>query len=184
MLYPKQDIGESESKLNPEIKWIAINISTRDRRLSMSASKKIKDQEALLPELGPATLDKHLPTYPWHDTSHLRLEELWEWLNRYPYLPCPKDEQVLVDAIRAAIARENPGPFAHTESWDEEANTYRRLIFDHTPNAQIAINKDSVLVRPEVVEKHRPKKEGPTSAPSSDSADPPEDAAQVSGHNA
>ena len=178
LLYPKQDIGEGEVGSNPEIEWAVEKITPQDRQLFASASEKLEGEQALVPVLGPTSLDKYLPTYLWHAKSHLQLGDLWDWLNKYPYLPRLKNKDVLVRAIQKAVADDVPGPFAYAESWDEEANTYHGLIIDRTPSALIAINKDSVLVRPEVAETHRPlpKKEDRPSTPSGLTS-PPEGAA-------
>ena len=50
------------------------------------ASKKLVSDEGLLPELGPARLDRDLQKYIWNGKPHLRLKDLWEYLNRYTWI--------------------------------------------------------------------------------------------------
>ena len=88
------------------------------------ASKRLVDEEGLLPELGPARLDRELQKYIWQGKNHLSLKDLREYLNRYTYLPRLKDRSVLVRTVATAVGGMLPGPFAYAESWDETAGTY------------------------------------------------------------
>jgi hypothetical protein len=67
------------------------------------ASKKLVSDEGLLPELGPARLDRELQKYIWNGKDHLSLKDLWEYLNRYIYLPRVKNRNVLIKAVQAAV---------------------------------------------------------------------------------
>src|SRR3546814_14853847 len=49
-----------------------------------------------------------------------------------------------------------PGPFAYAERWDEKSDTYLGLAIERAVSAVIVIDGDSVIVRPEVAEAHRP----------------------------
>ena len=100
------------------------------------ASKKLVSDEGLLPELGPARLDRDLQKYIWNGKPHLSLKDLWEYLNRYTYLPRVKNQAVLVKAVHAAIAGCFPGPFAYAERWDEASQTYLGLVIEKAANAQ------------------------------------------------
>jgi uncharacterized protein len=97
--------------------------------------------------------------------AHLSLKDLWEYLNRYTYLPRLKDKTVLVKTVQAAVANMLPGPFAYAERWDEAAQSYRGLVIDRSPSALVVIDADSVIVKPAIAETHR--------APSDPPSDPP-----------
>ena len=65
-----------------------------------------------------------------------------------------------------------PGPFAYAEKWDEAEDTYKGLLIDQATTPLIVVDNDSVIVDPEVAERHRPKDE-PASPPEGDPNDPP-----------
>jgi hypothetical protein len=49
-----------------------------------------------------------------------------------------------------------PGPFAYAERWDEKSDSYSGLAIERAVNAVVVIDSDSVIVKPEVAEAHRP----------------------------
>jgi hypothetical protein len=149
LIYPVQETAQSE------ITWISGKVPAQDGLLSR-ASKRLVSEEGLWPELGPTRLDGFLSKYIWNGKAHLPLKDLWEYLNRYTYLPRVKDKQVLVKAVQSAVANMLPGPFAYAEKWDEAAQQYRGLIIDKNQAAHIVIDADSVIVKPDIAEKHRP----------------------------
>ena len=120
------------------------------------ASKKLVAEEGLLVELGPTRLDRDLQKYIWNGKPHLSLKDLREYLNRYTYLPRLKNQEVLVKAVQAAVSGMLPGPFAYAERWEEKSDTYLGLAIDRAGNATVVIDSDSVIVRPDVAEGHRP----------------------------
>ena len=120
------------------------------------ASKRLVDEEAILPELGPARLDRELQRYIWKGKDHLSLRDLREYLDRYTYLPRLKDRSVLVRTVATAIGGMLPGPFAYAESWDDTAQAYCGLVIDNAVNVQVVIDNESVIVRPDIAEAHRP----------------------------
>ena len=149
LLYPVQDRPGSE------ITWISGKVAARDGLLGR-ASKRLVDEEALMPELGPARLDRVLRKYIWGDKPHLSLKDLWDYANRYVYLPRLKSRSVLVRTVETAIGNVLPGPFAYAEGWDEGAGTYRGLMIENAANARVVIDSESVIVRSEIAEANRP----------------------------
>lgn len=156
VIYPAQETAQAE------IEWMSGKVPAQDGLLSR-ASKKLVSEEGLLPELGPTRLDRDLQKYIWNGKAHLSLKELWEYLNRYTYLPRLKDKNVLVKAVQAAVSAMIPGPFAYAERWDESTKTYKGLAIEKGTNALIVIDSDSLIVKPDTAEKHRlaPKEPAP-----------------------
>ena len=148
LLYPRQDGAEAD------VAWISGKVPARDGLLGR-ASKRLVDEEGLLPELGPARLDRELQRYIWKGKDHLSLKDLREYLNRYTYLPRLKGRSVLVRTVATAIGGMLPGPFAYAESWDEAAGTYRGLAIDNAANVHVVIDNESLIVRPDIGEAHR-----------------------------
>ncbi|HEX3447574.1 MAG TPA: hypothetical protein VHS97_04940, partial [Isosphaeraceae bacterium] len=147
-----------------EVEWISGKVPAQDGLLAR-ASKKLVADEGLMPELGPTRLDRDLRKYIWNDKPHLSLKDLWEYLNRYTYLPRLKNQAVLVKTVQAAIGGMFPGPFAYAERWDENAQTYLGLAIERAPNAAVVIDSDSVILKLDVAETHRPKPTAPSDRP-------------------
>ena len=180
LLYPRQDGAEAD------VLWITGKVPAQDGLLGR-ASKRLVDEEGLLPDLGPARLDRELQRYIWKGKDHLSLKDLREYLNRYTYLPRLKDRSVLVRTVASAIGGMLPGPFAYAESWDEAAGTYQGLAIDNAASVRVVIDNGSLIVRPDVAEAHRPAPRVSAAdpgggSPSSESTNTSEDDAGVKDH--
>jgi hypothetical protein len=147
--YPVQESAQAE------VEWVSGKVTAQDGLLAR-ASKKLMGEEGLLSELGPTRLDRDLQKYIWNGKAHLSLKDLSEYLNRYTYLPRVKNQAVLVKAIQAAVGGMLPGPFAYAERWDEKTNTYLGLAIERAVNAAVVIDGESVIIKPDVAEVHRP----------------------------
>jgi len=147
--YPAQESAQADWE------WVSGKIPAQDGLLAR-ASKKLVAEEGLLVELGPSRLDRDLQKYIWNDKPRLSLKDLREYLNRYIYLPRLKGQDVLVKAVQAAVTGMLPGTFAYAERWDEKTDTYSGLAIERAANALVVIDSDSVIVKPEVAETHRP----------------------------
>lgn len=83
---------------------------------------------------------------------------------------------MLVKAVQAAVSGMLPGPFAYAERWDEKSDSYLGLAIERAANAVVVIDSDSVIVKPDVAEAHRPAPvqpgQGDTPAGSGDGAPP------------
>ena len=163
LLYPVQESAQAD------LEWTSAKVPAQDGLLAR-ASKKLVSDEGLLPELGPARLDRELQKYIWNGKDHLFLKDLWEYLNRYTYLPRIKNRDVLAKTVQSAVGGMLPGPFAYAESWDEEKKAYISLAISGASHIQVVIDSDSIIIMPEVAEAHRPKPttpdpDGGTSSP-------------------
>lgn len=148
--YPVQESAQAE------VEWISGKVPAQDGLLAR-ASKKLVAEEGLLPELGPTRLDRDLQKYIWNGKAHLSLKDLWEYLNRYTYLPRLKDKSVLVKTVQASVGGMLPGPFAYAERWDEKTDTYLGLAVEGAVHAAVVIDADSIIIKPEIAEVHRPR---------------------------
>jgi len=165
--YPAQESAQAE------VEWVSGKIPAQDGLLAR-ASKKLVGEEGLLTELGPARLDRDLQKYIWNGKPHLALRDLREYLNRYIYLPRIKNQDVLVRSVQQAVSGMIPGPFAYAERWDEAAGAYLGLAIDRANNTLVVIDGDSVIIKPDAAEAHRPKPAEPAEfAPATTQADPP-----------
>lgn len=150
LLYPVQESAQAD------LAWTSSRIPAQDGLLAR-ASKKLVSDEGLMPELGPARLDRELQKYIWNGKQHLFLKDLWEYLNRYTYLPRVKNRAVLAKAIHSAIGGMLPGPFAYAERWDETRQAYAGLAISGAASVQVVIDSESVIIKPDVAEAHRPR---------------------------
>ena len=130
--------------------------------------------EALFPEIGPERLNRELEKYIWGDKPHLHLNDLWEYLNRYTYLPRLKNRETLVKAVRAAIEGMLPGPFAYAERWDDKVKGYAGLAIDRASNAIVTLDSDAVVVRKKVAEENRPTEPTQPEPHTPEPGDPPQ----------
>lgn len=148
--YPAQESAQAD------VEWVSGKIPAQDGLLAR-ASKKLVAEEGLLTELGPTRLDRDLQKYIWNGKPHLSLRDLREYLSRYVYLPRLKNQEVLIKTVYAAVSGMLPGPFAYAERWDDSSGTYLGLAIERASNAVVVIDSDSLIVKPDVAEGHRPK---------------------------
>ncbi|MGH7068690.1 MAG: hypothetical protein ACREFO_01575 [Acetobacteraceae bacterium] len=158
--YPAQESAQAD------VEWVPGKILAQDGLLAR-ATKKLVAEEGLLTELGLARIDRDLQKHIWNGKPHLSLQDLREYLNRCTHLPRMKNLGVLIKAVQASISGMLLGPFAYAERWDEKADTYPGLATEPAGDAAVAIDSDSVIVKPDVAEVHRPTppQPGPTGTP-------------------
>ena len=148
LLYPVQETAQSD------VEWMSAKVPAQDGILARAGKKLVSDQ-GIWPELGPDNLNRQLEKYIWSDKPHLHLRDLWEYLNRYVYLPRIQNRAVLTRSVLAAVSGMLPGPFAYAERWEEAKDAYAGLVISGAAGAQIVIDDASVIVRPEIAERHQ-----------------------------
>ncbi|MDR5653909.1 DUF499 domain-containing protein [Ruixingdingia sedimenti] len=150
LIYPVQESAQSD------VEWMSAKVPAQDGLLAR-ASKKLVSDQGIWPELGPDNLNRQLEKYIWNGKPHLHLNDLWEYLNRYTYLPRVKNRAVLSKAVHAAVSGMLPGPFAYAERWDETKGSYVGLAISSASSAQVVIDSESVIIKPDVAEQYRQK---------------------------
>jgi len=149
LVYPSQVSAHEEVELAPG------KLSVQDNVLQR-ATKKLVSEEAMFTELGPVRLNRDLEKYIWADKPHINLGDLWEYHNRYVYMPRLKDKHVLAKSVLSAISQTVAGPFAYAEHYDEDRDVYEGLVIEMGGNTAVMIDSDSVIVRLKVAEERRP----------------------------
>src|SRR5690606_12748892 len=157
LIYPVQESAQSD------VEWMSAKVPAQDGLLAR-ASKKLVSDQGIWPELGPDNLNRQLEKYIWNGKPHLHLKDLWEYLNRYTYLPRIKNRSVLSKAVHAAVSGMLPGPFAYAERWDETKESYVGLAISSATSAQVVIDSESVIIKPDVAEQYRQKQTAPAPA--------------------
>lgn len=150
LIYPVQESAQSD------VEWMSAKVPAQDGLLAR-ASKKLASDQGIWPELGPDNLNRQLEKYIWNGKPHLHLKDLWEYLNRYTYLPRVKNRAVLSKAVHAAVSGMLPGPFAYAERWDETKGSYVGLAISSASSAQVVIDSESVIIKPDIAEQYRQK---------------------------
>jgi len=168
LIYP------SQSSAHEDVELISGKLSAQDNVL-VRATKKLVSEEAMFAEMGPVRLNRDLEKYIWADKPHLGLADLWEYHNRYVYLPRLKDKQVLTKSVLGAISQTVSGPFAYAERYDEATGKYEGLVIELGGNTPAVIDRDCVIVRLKIAEANRPAPDtngGGTSPPPGDPPQP------------
>lgn len=80
------------------------------------------------------------------EQPHLLIADIAEWFSTYVYLPKLRDQVVLENAIRDALAKLDP-KFAYADGFDESSGVYSGLLWQKAPFG--VIGKSALLVRAE-----------------------------------
>ena len=153
LIYP------SQASAHEDVELVSGKLSAHDNVL-VRATKKLISEAAMFTELGPVRLNRDLEKYIWADKPHIRLADLWEFHNRYVYLPRLKDKQVLMKSVSGAISQAIGGPFAYAERFDDKTDKYEGLVIEQGGNTPVVIDSDSVIVRPNIADENRPEPVG------------------------
>ena len=118
--------------------------------LATRASKKLKNEELLMVELGDVRLRHELDRVPLWRGDHVGIKQLAEDVAKYLYLPRLRDQDVLVEAIREGVARLTwqSETFAYADGWDEQKKRYKGLRAGQS--IRVLVDAGSLLVKPDV----------------------------------
>lgn len=138
-----------QAKATDSVTLQPIRLSGTDA-LAVRATKKLRNDDLLVPTLGSTILRKHLDDVLWRGGNHAAIRQLVDDFGRYIYLPRLAGPEVLVSAIRDGISLltwQNE-TFAYAEGFDEATKRYRGL----RGGQQVAISAESngLLVQPAV----------------------------------
>jgi len=130
-----------------EVTWTDLKLQGQDS-LATRASKKLKNEESLLVQMGAVRLRTELDRVPLWTGDHVKIKQLADYMARYLYLPRLRDEQVLVAAIQEGISTLAWGDtFAYAEAWDEQRKRYQGLRAGQA--GRVIIDDRCLLVKPE-----------------------------------
>ncbi|NJD68050.1 MAG: ATP-binding protein, partial [candidate division NC10 bacterium] len=118
--------------------------------LAVRASKKLKNEEMLLVELGGVRLRHELDRIPLWRGDRVGIKQLAEDFATYLYLPRLCDDSVLMNAVRDGLARLTwqPETFAYADQWDEQRKRYVGLQVGQ--GVRVTLDEHSLLVKPDV----------------------------------
>ena len=139
--------GQPELRGAPD--WTEIRLQGTDS-LALRASKKLKNEEMLLVQMGGIRLRLELDRVPLWRGDDVAVKQLIEDFATYLYLPRLRDPDVLVAAVREGVSRLTweADTFAYAQGKDEESGRYRALDAGKAVNIQS--EGGTLLVKPDV----------------------------------
>jgi len=135
------------------VQWQAFRLQGQEA-LSVRASRKLKNDELLVPKLAASRLRLELDNVPLWRGDRVSVKQLAEDFARYLYLPRLRNTPVLIDAVQDGVTllTWQQDSFAYADSFDDAAKRYRGLRFGQ----HISIADDSqsgLLVKPDAAQK-------------------------------
>ncbi len=149
LIVPEQKTPQSQ------VEWQAIRLTNGGDALALRASKKLRNSDILVTNLGSTILRKYLNEVPLWRGDHVSIKQLVEDFARYLYLPRLTTPDVLIQAMRDGVTLLNweTESFAFAEQFDE--STHRYLGLRAGQNVTLSIDTNGLLVNPDVAKKQR-----------------------------
>ena len=132
------------------MEWKAIRLAGAGA-LAERASKRLRNDELLVLQLGGAILHMHMDAVPLWRGDNVAVRQLAEDFATYPYLPRLANPAVLTGAVEAGLASltwETDG-FALADGYDEERRRYLGLAAGGR-TASVLPESAGLLVKPEI----------------------------------
>ena len=152
----------AQSSPQSPIEWHTYRLSGQDA-LAVRASKRLRNEELLVPALAGTRLRMELDRIPLWRGDHVAIKQLAEDFARYLYLPRLKDAQVLAAAVQDGLSlllwKEES--FAYADSFDEAAGRYRGLRCGQQVTAPLD-SLGGLLVKPDVALRQQVAETAPT----------------------
>ena len=131
------------------IEWKENRLQGADSPIAQASKKAIYEGDLLTTYAATNLRLEALDRFLWRESNHLDLKRLWEYLTQYLYLPRLKDQNVLLESVRNAIASTLwEDSFAYAESFNQEQGTYVGLQV--CANVNPSISSNCLLVKPEI----------------------------------
>jgi hypothetical protein len=134
------------------VEWTALRLSGSDS-LAARASKKLKNDELLVPTFAGTRLRMELDKIPLWRGEFVTVRQLCDDFARYLYLPRLSDSSVLLAAVEdgMGLLTWEQESFAYADSYDEKANRFRGLR--SAQRIPITDGNQGLVVKPDVAAK-------------------------------
>jgi len=135
------------------VQWQSFRLTGQDA-LAVRASKKLKNDELLMPTFAPSRLRMELDRVPLWRGDHVEIKQLVDDFGRYLYLPRLAGPHVLTESIREGLRlfTWQQDSFAFADSYDEMAQRYRGLrAAEHVSISNS--DRQGLLIKPDVARK-------------------------------
>jgi hypothetical protein len=131
------------------LEWDAFQV-TSGESLAPKVSRKLVEQESLLPVLGAPRLKLELDRYLWSDKDHVNMKQVADCFASYLYFPRLARRDVLIKAVQGAFTGSFLCEhFGYATGWDEDKKRYTGLQTTNL-STSIQIDGSSILVKPSV----------------------------------
>jgi len=132
------------------IEWLPLKLTGTDP-LAVRASKKLRNEELLVPNYAPARLRMDLDRIPLWRENHVLVRQLCDYYASFLYLTRLANAHVLVSCIQNGLAllTWEQDSFAWADSWDEQAKRYRGLRYNQNVQT-LDPDNPGLLVKPDV----------------------------------
>jgi len=148
LLVPGQDVSAESGP--GEVRWDVTRLTgSHDGDIVARASKKAVPDH-LITDWSPVNLKLELDRYLWKDKDSIDLKQLWDYMTNYLYLSRLANVDVLTAAIQDGIKTKEYFAYAAGKDATEK---YLGLTWQ-TLSQRILVDGTSVLVKPEIAEKH------------------------------
>ena len=135
-----------------EVVWEEIRVQG-EGDLAVKSSRKLRNEEQLITELGGPRLRLELDRIPLWRGDHVEVRQLMDDFAQYLYLPRLKDPELIFNAIRDGVMRttiESDG-LAYADSFDDGEKRYSGLCVAEYPT----VNPSGLVVKPDVAIRQR-----------------------------
>lgn len=156
MLCPVQE----QTKDGFEHFWEMLSISTSAPDALVEIQHKLRTEDWIITDWAPVHLKRHLETwYFGKGQSDIKLQNTWEDMCSYLYMPRLANSTILVDTVTRAIESEDYFGYADSKDGDE----YHGFAFGG--NKSVALDTESVLIHPTTATDYKAKIEPPVAPP-------------------
>jgi predicted AAA+ superfamily ATPase len=156
---------------NPQatVDWQAFRLTGQDP-LAVRASKKLRNDDSIVPVLAGTELRGYLDRIPLWRGNHVSIKQLAEDFARYLYLPRLTDTKVLLEAVKDGVGLLTwpNDSFAYADSFDEPTGRYRGLRAGQNINISEG-NMGGLLVKPDVTQRQKELESQPVASSSTSS---------------
>jgi predicted AAA+ superfamily ATPase len=130
--------------------WNVLKLTGNDP-LAVRASRKLRNDELMVPVLGPSMLRRHMDAIPLWRGNHVDLRQLADDFASYLYLPRVAGPDVIATAARDGVALMTwaTDSFAYAEGYDAAAGRYQGLRAGQQVGT-LSVEMPGLLVKPEV----------------------------------
>lgn len=149
LMSPVQEVRKG--RLDPTIRWEAVQVSAAAENLAKEIQHKLSDNEWLVTEWSPIHLARVLDTWYFKkEVTEISALKAWQDTCHYLYLPRLQNSQVFQDAIRAGIETEDFFGFASGKDGD----TYLGFAFGRSTNP--VLDESALLIERETARAYTP----------------------------
>jgi len=148
VIHPLQDRPQDD------VSWDSNKVVAQDDGLLVQAGRRLVSAEGVFVEIGARRLHAALSSAIWGERSHLSLSDVWEFCNRFTYLPRLRDRDVLRGAVARAVSETIPGPFAYAERVGTDG-AYEGLLIEGGSPESVIVDSRSAIVREDVAKARR-----------------------------